>query len=109
MKVLHSSVTFIRWFSTTIINKKVILFSKFQNDLEKIASPSIFFIIAYFVLLHMLNHISKIQSRHSVILASSFGQTRPSVPKPDNSHFSDGPLIILSLQLLLISIKNMFL
>ena len=25
---------------------------KFQNDLEKIASPSIFFIIAYFVLLH---------------------------------------------------------
>ena len=98
MKVLHSSVTFIRWFSTTIINKKVILFSKFQNDL-----------IAYFVLLHMLNHISKIQSGHSVILASSFGQTRPSVPKPDNSNFSDGPLIILSLQLLLISIKNMFL
>ena len=40
----------------------------------------------------MLNHISKIQSGHSVILASSFGQTRPSVPKPENSHFSDGPL-----------------
>ena len=109
MKVLHSSVTFIRWFSTTIINQKVLLFSKFQNDLEKIGSPSIFFIIAYFVLLHMLNHISKIQSGHSVILASSFGQTRPSVAKPDNSNFSDGPLIILSLQLLLISIKNMFL
>ena len=55
--------------------QKVILFSKFQNDLEKIASPSIFFIIAYFVLLHMLNHISKIQSGHSVSLASSFVQT----------------------------------
>ena len=60
-------------------------FFKFQNDLEKIASTSIFFIIAYFVLLHMVNHISKIQSGHSVILASSFGQTLPSVLKPENS------------------------
>ena len=32
-------------------------------------------LIAYFILLHMVNHISKIQSGHSVILASSFGQT----------------------------------
>ena len=54
----------------------------------------------------VLNNISKIQGGHSVIVASSFGQTRPSVLKPDNSHFSDGPLIILSLQLLLMSIKN---
>ena len=52
----------------------------------------------------MLNLISTIQSGHSVIVASSFGQTRP-VPKPDNSHLSDGPLIILSLQSLLMSIK----
>ena len=51
----------------------------------------------------MLNH-TKIQSGHSVILASSFDQTRHSVPKPENSHFSDGPLIILSLQLLLIRV-----
>ena len=57
----------------------------------------------------MLNHIAKIRSGHSVILTSSFGETIPSAPKPDNSHFSDGPLIILSLQLLLIGIKNMFL
>ena len=35
------------------------------------------------------------------MLASTFGQTRSSVLKPDNSHLSDGPLIILSLQLLL--------
>ena len=41
----------------------------------------------------MVNHISKIQSGHSVILASSFGQTLPSVLKPENSHLSDGPLI----------------
>ena len=53
----------------------------------------------------MVNHISKIQSGHSVILASSFGQTLPSVLKPENSHLSDVPLIILSLQLLLMSIK----
>ena len=89
-------------------NKKVISFFNFQNDLEKNAPPSIFFIIGYFVLLHMLNHISKIQSGHSVIVASSFGQTRP-VRKPDNSHFSDGPLIMLSPQLLLMSITIMFL
>ena len=44
-----------------------------------------------------VNHISKNQSGHSVILASSFGQTRPSVLKPDNFHLSDGPLIIMSL------------
>ena len=53
----------------------------------------------------MVNHISKNQSGHSVILASSFGQTLPSVLKPENSHLSDVPLIILSLQLLLMSIK----
>ena len=55
----------------------------------------------------MVNHniISKIQSGHSVILASSFGQTLPSVLKPENSHLSDVPLIILNLQLLLMSIK----
>ena len=35
----------------------------------------------------MVNHISKIQSGHSLILASSFGQTLPSVLKPENSHF----------------------
>ena len=58
----------------------------------------------------MLNHIyTKIQSGRSVIVASSFDQTRPSVLKPDNSHFSDGPLIMLSLQLLLMSITNMYL
>ena len=90
-------------------NKKVIRFLNFQNDLEKNAPPSIFFVIGYFVLLHMLNHISKIQSGHSVIVASSFGQTRHYVRKPDNSHFSEGPLIMLSPQLLLMSIKNMFL
>ena len=90
-------------------NKIVISFFNFQNDLEKNAPSSIFFIIGYFVLLHMLNHISKIQSGHSVIVASSFGQTRPYVRKPENSHFSDGPLIMLSPQLLLMSIKNMFL
>ena len=39
----------------------------------------------------MVNHISKIQSGHSVILASSFGQTLPSVLKPENSHLSDIP------------------
>ena len=81
-------MTYIDDFSTKIRNKKVILFLKFQNDLEKNAPPSIFFIIGLFVLLHLLNHISKIQSGHSVIVASSFGQTRP-VLKPDNSHFSD--------------------
>ena len=32
---------------------------------------------------------------------SSFGQTRHSVPKPDNSHLSDGSLIIMRLQLAL--------
>ena len=85
------------------------LFFKFQNDLKKIASPLICFIIAYFVLLHMVNHISKIQSGHSVILASSFGQTLPSVLKPENYNLSDGPLKIWSLQLLLLGIKNMFL
>ena len=53
----------------------------------------------------MGHNISKIQSGHSVILASSFGQTLPSVLKPENSHLSDGPLIILSLQLRLMSIK----
>ena len=53
--------------------------------------------------------ISKIQSGHSVSLASSFGQTLPSVLKPENSHLSDGPLIIRSLQLLFFGIKNMFL
>ena len=53
----------------------------------------------------MVNHVSKIQSGHSVILSSSFGQTRPSILRPNNSHLSDGPLIILSLQLLLMSIK----
>ena len=90
-------------------NKKVIRFLNFQNDLEKNAPPSIFFIIGYLVLLHMLNHVSKIQSGHSVIVDSSFGQTRPYVRKPDNYHFSDGPLIMLSPQLFLISIKNMFL
>ena len=42
-------------FSTTIRNKKVILFKILKRP-RKIASPSIFFIIAYFVLLHMLNH-----------------------------------------------------
>ena len=97
------------WFFNYNNKQKSYTFSKFQNDVEKIASASIFFIIAYFVLLHILYHIAKIQSGHSVILASSFGQTIPSAPKPDNSHFSDGPLIILSLQLLLIGIKNMFL
>ena len=53
--------------------------------------------------------ISKIQSGHSVILASSFGQTLPSVLKPENSHLSDGPLVIWSLQLLLLGIKHIFL
>ena len=48
----------------------------------------------------MVNHISKIQSGHSVILASSFGQTLPSVLKPENSHLSDVPLIIRNLYLL---------
>ena len=57
----------------------------------------------------MVNHISKIQSGHSVILASSFGQTLPSVLKPENSHLSDGPLVIWSLQLLVLGIKNVFL
>ena len=54
----------------------------------------------------MVNHTSKNQSGHSVILASSFGQTLPSVLKAENSHLSDGPLIILSLHLLLMSIKK---
>ena len=57
----------------------------------------------------MVNQISKIQSGHSVILASSFGQTLPSVLKPENSHLSDGPLVIWSLQLLVLGIKNVFL
>ena len=92
-------------FQLQLETKKLYFFFFFQNDLEKIASPSIFFIIAYFILLHMVNHISKIQSGHSVMLASSFGQTLPSVLKPENSHLSDVPLIILSLQLLLMSIK----
>ena len=96
-------------FSTKMRNKIVISFFNFQNDLQKNAPSSIFFIIGYFVLLHMLNHISKIQSGHSVIVASSFSQTRPYVRKPENSHFSDGPLIMLSPQLFLMSIKNMFL
>ena len=96
-------------FSTKMRNKIVISFFNFQNDLEKNAPSSIFVIIGYFVLLHMLNHISKIQSGHSVIVASSFSQTRPYVRKPENSHFYDGPLIMLSPQLLLMSIKNMFL
>ena len=43
------------------------------------------------------------------MLASTFGQPRYYVLKPDNSHLSDGPLIILSLQSLLMGIKNMFL
>ena len=51
-------------------------------------------------------YIKKIQSGHSVMLVSTFGQTRSSVLKPDNSHLSDGPLIILSLQLLLMGIKT---
>ena len=76
--------------------QKSYTFFKFQNDLEKIASPAIFFIIAYFVLLHFTIY-KKNQSGHSVIFASSFGQTKPSVLKLDNSHLSDGPLIILSL------------
>ena len=92
-------------FQLQLETKKLYFFFKFQNDLEKMASPSIFFIIAYFILLHMVNHISKIQSGHSVILASSFGQTLHSVLKPENSHLSDVPLIILSLQLLLMSSK----
>ena len=57
----------------------------------------------------MVNHISKIQSGHSVILASSFGQTLPSVLKAENSHLSDGPLVIWSIQLLVLGIKNVFL
>ena len=57
----------------------------------------------------MVNQISKIQSGHSVILASSFGQTLPSVLKPENYHLSDGPLVIWSLQLLVLGIKNVFL
>ena len=56
----------------------------------------------------MVNHISKIQSGHSVILASSFGQTLRSVLKPENSHLSDGPLVIWSLQLLVLGIKNVY-
>ena len=43
------------------------------------------------------------------MLASSFGQTLPSVLKPENSHLSDGPLVIWSLQLLVLGIKNVFL
>ena len=91
------------------MTQKSYTLKKIQNDLDKIPSPSIVFIIAYLVLLHMLNHIiKKIQSGHSVMLVSTFGQTRSSVLKPDNSHMSDGPLIIMSLQLLLMGIKNMF-
>ena len=84
-----------------IANFEGIAFLKFQNNLDKIASPSICFIIVYLVLLHICLTISTIQSGHSVMLASTFGQTRSSVQKPDNSHLSDGPLILLSLLLLL--------
>ena len=98
-----------RWFPLTLSDSFEIWHTCSRNCLETnirqfflSRSSEFFFTIAYFVLLHMLNHnISKIQSGHSVILASSFGQTRPSVLKPDDSHLSDGPLIIMSLQLLL--------